>query len=54
MKLGKAFAKGLSTDIKFSKTQLSKMIQSGEIVGELLVGIPYAVLYAIKGALKNT
>ena len=54
MKLGKAFAKGLSADIKFSKTQLSKMIQSGVIIGELLVGIPCAVLYPVKGALKKT
>ena len=32
----KAFAKNTSTDIKFSKTQLSKMIQSGEFLGNLL------------------
>ena len=29
----KAFANNSSTDIKLSKTQLSKMIQSGEILG---------------------
>ena len=32
----KAFANNLSTDIKFSKTQLSKMIQSGGFLGKLL------------------
>ena len=32
----KAFAKNTSIDIKLSKTQLSKMIQSGEFLGNLL------------------
>ena len=32
----RAFAKHTSTDIKLSKTQLSKMIQSGEFLGRLL------------------
>ena len=32
----KAFAKNTSTDIKLSKTQLSKMIQSGRFLGNLL------------------
>ena len=32
----KAFAKNTSTDIKLSKTQLSKMIQSGGFLGNLL------------------
>ena len=32
----KAFANHLSTDIKLSKTQLSKMIQSGGFLGKLL------------------
>ena len=32
----KAFAKNTSTDIKLLKTQLSKMIQSGEFLGNLL------------------
>ena len=32
----KAFANNLSADIKFSKTQLLKMIQSGECLGKLL------------------
>ena len=34
--LRKAFANHLSTDIELSKTQLSKMIQSGGILGRLL------------------
>ena len=32
----KAFSNTSSVDIKFSKTQLSKMIQSGEFLGKLL------------------
>ena len=32
----KAFAKNTSTDIKLSKTQLSRMIQSGGFLGNLL------------------
>ena len=43
--LRKAFAKHTSTDIKLSKTQLSKMIQSGEFLGRVLgpllkIGLP--------------
>ena len=34
--LRKAFAKHTSTDIKLSKTQLSKVIQSGRFLGRLL------------------
>ena len=34
--LRKAFVNYLSTDIKLSKTQLSKMIQSGGFLGRLL------------------
>ena len=34
--LHKAFANHSSADIKFSKTHLSKMIQSGEFLGRLL------------------
>ena len=32
----KAFATNLTVDIKFSKTQLSKMIKSGGFLGKLL------------------
>ena len=38
-KICKAFANGLPANIKFSKTQLSKMLQSGGIL-ELISGIP--------------
>ena len=38
-KIRRAFANGLSGNIKFSKTQYSKMIQSGGILGELKKGI---------------
>ena len=34
--LRKAFASHTSTDIKLSRTQLSKMIQSGGVLGRLL------------------
>ena len=34
--LGKAFANNSSTDIRLSKTQLSKMMQSGGFLGRLL------------------
>ena len=37
----KAFANHLPADIKLSKTQLSKIIQSGELLGPLLkAGLP--------------
>ena len=39
--LRKAFANHLSTDIKLSKTQLSKIIQSGRLLSPLLkTGLP--------------
>ena len=34
--IGKVFSNNSSVDIKFSKTQLSKMIQSGGFLGNLL------------------
>ena len=44
--LRKAFGNNSSTDIKLSKTQLSKMIQSGEFPGRLFgpllkIGLPW-------------
>ena len=36
----KAFANHLSTDVNLSKTQLSKMIQSGGFLGRLKTGLP--------------
>ena len=52
----KAFAKNKSTDIKLSKTQLSKMIQSGGFLGRLLgpllnAGLPLDYL-PIKSVIK--
>ena len=38
--LRRAFAKHTSTDIKFSKTQLSKMMQSGGFLSKLLGPLP--------------
>ena len=45
LNLRKVFANYLSTDIKLSKTQLSKMIQSGGFLGRLFgpllkIGLP--------------
>ena len=40
----KAFANRSSANVKFPKPQLSKMIQSRGILGEVLVALPYAVL----------
>ena len=50
--LRKAFANRLSTDIKLSKTQLSKMIQSGGFLGTLLVPLLKTVLPLIKNVIK--
>ena len=38
LKICKAFVNSSSANIKFSKTQLFKMIHSGGILGELLLG----------------
>ena len=48
----KLFANHLSTDIKLSKTQLSKMIQSGEFLGRLLGRLPKKGLPLIKNVIK--
>ena len=50
--LGKAFAKNTSTDIMLSKTQLSKMIQSGGFLGRLLGPLLRTGLPLIKSAIK--
>ena len=55
--LRKAFANYLSTDIKLSKTQISKMIQSGGFLGRLLgpllkAGLPF-MKYEIKPSAKS-
>ena len=50
--LRKAFASNSSTDIKFSKTQLSKMIQSGGFFGRLLGPLLKTGLPLIKNVIK--
>ena len=51
--LHKAFANHLSTDIKLSKTQLSKMIQSGGFLGRLLGPLLKTGLPLIKNVIKQ-
>ena len=48
----KAFANSLSTDIKFSKAQLSKMIQSGAFLGKLLGRLLRTGLLLMKSVIK--
>ena len=50
--LCKAFANHLSTDIKLSKTQLSKMIQSGGFLGKLLGPLLKTGLPLMKSVIK--
>ena len=50
--LRKAFANHLSTDIKLSKTQLSKMIQSGGFLGRLLGPLLKTGLPLIENVIK--
>ena len=50
--LRKAFANHLSADIKLSKTQLSKMIQSGGFLGRLLGPLLKTGLPLIKNLIK--
>ena len=50
--LRKAFANYLSTDIKLSKTQISKMIQSGEFLGRPLGPLLKTGLPLVKNAIK--
>ena len=50
--LRKAYANYLSTDIKLSKTQLSKMIQSGGFLGRLLGPLLKAGLPLIKNTIS--
>ena len=52
-KFRKAFANGSSANIKFSKTQLSKMIHSGGFLGTLLKGLTHAAYLAGIKALKR-
>ena len=50
--LSKAFADHLSTNIKLSKTQLTKMIQSGGFLGRLLGPLLKTALTLIKNVIK--
>ena len=50
--LRKAFANYLSADIKLSETQLSKMIQSGELLGRLLGPLLKTGLLLLKNIIK--
>ena len=50
--LRKAFANYLSSDIKLSETQLSKMIQSGELLGRLLGPLLKTGLPLLKNVIK--
>ena len=50
--IGKAFANNLSTDTKFSKAQLSKMIQSGGFLGKLLGPLLRTGLPLMKSVIK--
>ena len=43
-KICKAFTNGSSINVKFSKTQFSKAIQSEGVLGELLVALLYAAV----------
>ena len=52
--LRKAFVNYLSTDIKLSKTQISKMIQSGGFLGRLLGTLLKAGSPLIKNVIKQT
>ena len=52
LNLRKAFANHLSADIKLSKTQLSKMIQSGGFLGRLLGPLLKTGLRLIKNVIK--
>ena len=50
--LRKSFPNNLSTDIKLSKTQLSKMMQSGGFLGRLLGPLLKTGLPLIKNVIK--
>ena len=49
----KAFANHLSTDVKFSKTQLSKMMQSGGFLGNLLSKLAGPLMKVAMPVAKN-
>ena len=49
----KAFSNNLSTDVKFSKTQLSKMMPSGGFLGNLLSKLAGALMKVAMPLAKN-
>ena len=51
--LRKAFSEHTSTDLKLSKTQLSKMIQSGGFLGKLLGPLLRIGLLLMKSVIKS-
>ena len=51
--MDKAFQNDLSANIKFLKSQLSKMIQLRRILAELITPIPQALFLEGKQVLKN-
>ena len=51
-KIGNAFNNNTSTDIKFSKAQINKIIQSGGFLGRLLGPLLKTGLPLIKNAIK--
>ena len=51
-KLRNAFNNNMSTDLKFSKTQISKIIQSGGFLGTFLSPLSKAGLPLIKNVIK--
>ena len=51
--LRKVFANHLSVDIKLSKTQLSKLIQSGKFLGRLLGPLLITKLPLMKSVIKR-
>ena len=52
-KLRNAFNNNMSTDLKFSRTQISKIIQSGEFLGSLLSKLPGSVMKVVIPLAKN-
>ena len=52
LKIRKVFANGSSANMKFSKPQLSKMIQSGELLVDLIAAMPQTMFLARKEVLK--
>ena len=52
-KLRNAFNNNMSTDLKFSRTQISTIIQSGEFLASLLSKLPGSVMKVVIPLAKN-